>query len=164
MYPQSHSTPCPAGVNKISFHALSTRTAPPVACVGQRFFTGVKGERPSCTRAFHGGCRTSRTYYDRIWAMVLNVDPITVLGLVAGAFTTLAFVPQVIRTWQLKSAADLSIAMIGLNSTGVFLWLIYGLYVRSLPIVVANLVTFVDRKSTRLNSSHRLTSRMPSSA
>jgi len=75
--------------------------------------------------------------------MVLNVDPITVLGLVAGAFTTLAFVPQVIRTWQLKSAADLSIAMIGLNSTGVFLWLIYGLYVRSLPIVVANLVTFV---------------------
>jgi len=75
--------------------------------------------------------------------MVLNVDPITVLGLVAGAFTTLAFVPQVIRTWQLKSAADLSVAMIGLNSTGVFLWLIYGLYVRSLPIVVANLVTFV---------------------
>jgi len=75
--------------------------------------------------------------------MVLNVDPITVLGLVAGAFTTLAFVPQVIRTWQLKSAADLSVAMIGLNSTGVFLWLIYGLYVRSLPIVLANLVTFV---------------------
>jgi MtN3 and saliva related transmembrane protein len=75
--------------------------------------------------------------------MLLHVDPITVLGLVAGAFTTLAFVPQVIRTWQAKSAADLSIAMVGLNSTGVFLWLIYGLYVRSLPIVLANLVTFV---------------------
>ncbi len=75
--------------------------------------------------------------------MFLNIDPITVLGLFAGAFTTVAFVPQVIRTWRVKSASNLSIAMVGLNCTGVFLWLIYGLYTRSLPIILANLVTFV---------------------
>jgi MtN3 and saliva related transmembrane protein len=75
--------------------------------------------------------------------MLLKIDPITVLGLVAGVFTTAAFVPQIIRTWRVKSANDLSLAMISLNSTGIFLWLIYGLYTRSLPIIVANLVTFV---------------------
>ena len=60
-----------------------------------------------------------------------------------GAFTTVAFVPQVLRTWRIKSASDLSLAMISLNSTGIFLWLVYGLYTRSLPIIVANLVTFL---------------------
>jgi MtN3 and saliva related transmembrane protein len=75
--------------------------------------------------------------------MFLNIDPIMVLGLVAGSFTTAAYVPQVIRTWRIKSANDLSLAMISLNSTGIFLWLIYGLYTRSLPIIVANLVTFI---------------------
>lgn len=75
--------------------------------------------------------------------MFWTIDAVTVLGLVAGAFTTLAFVPQVIRTWRVKSASDLSLAMIVLNSTGIFLWLVYGLYVRSLPITIANLVTFI---------------------
>jgi len=75
--------------------------------------------------------------------MLLNIDPVMVLGLVAGSFTTVAFVPQVIRTFRFKSARDLSLAMIGLNATGIFLWLIYGLYTRSLPIVVANLITFI---------------------
>lgn len=75
--------------------------------------------------------------------MLLNVDPITVLGLVAGAFTTVAFVPQAVRTWRAKSSSDLSLAMIALNSTGIFLWLVYGLYLRSFPIILANLVTFI---------------------
>ena len=74
--------------------------------------------------------------------MILNIDPLMVLGLIAGAFTTIAFVPQVIRTWRVKSANDLSLAMISLNAAGVFLWAIYGVYTRSLPIIAANVVTF----------------------
>ncbi len=89
------------------------------------------------------GERMSGAKYAKVSRMLLNIDPIMVLGLVAGAFTTVAFVPQVIRTWRVKSASDLSIAMISLNSTGIFLWLIYGLYTRSFPIIIANLVTFV---------------------
>lgn len=71
------------------------------------------------------------------------IDTVTVLGFMAGAFTTAAFVPQVIRTWRLKSANDLSLAMVSLNATGIFLWLIYGICTRSLPIILANLVTFI---------------------
>jgi MtN3 and saliva related transmembrane protein len=75
--------------------------------------------------------------------MLPTVDPVVLLGLIAGAFTTIAFVPQVVRTWRLKSANDLSLTMVSLNSTGIFLWLAYGLCVRSLPIIAANLIASV---------------------
>lgn len=73
---------------------------------------------------------------------MLQYNPITLLGLVAGFFTTVAFVPQVIRTWRMRSAADLSLVMVSLNSAGVLLWLIYGLCIHSLPLIIANLFTF----------------------
>jgi len=65
------------------------------------------------------------------------------LGLIAAGFTTIAFVPQLVRTWRVKSASDLSLGMMGLNSTGTFLWLIYGLWVRNLPIILADLAALV---------------------
>jgi MtN3 and saliva related transmembrane protein len=75
--------------------------------------------------------------------MLSAIDPVVVLGFVAGAFTTIAYIPQVVRTWRLKSANDLSLTMVAFNATGIFLWLIYGLCVRSLPIIAANLVAFM---------------------
>ena len=71
------------------------------------------------------------------------MDLVTALGLLAGALTTVAFLPQVIRTWKTKSTKDLSLAMLGTFTTGVFCWLIYGLMIDSLPIILANAVTFV---------------------
>ncbi len=66
---------------------------------------------------------------------------IILLGLTAGALTTIAFVPQVIRTWKLKSANDPSLGMYCILCTGVLLWLIYGLIIKDIPIIVANSVT-----------------------
>ena len=71
------------------------------------------------------------------------MDMTTALGLLAGTLTTIAFLPQVIRTWKSKSAKDLSLAMLGTFTTGVLCWLIYGLMIGSLPIILANAVTFV---------------------
>jgi MtN3 and saliva related transmembrane protein len=68
---------------------------------------------------------------------------ITILGLVAGALTTIAFLPQLIQTWQSKSAKDVSLGMLIVFSTGVFLWLVYGFYIQSLPIILANLLTLI---------------------
>ncbi len=67
---------------------------------------------------------------------------ITLLGLAAGTLTTLAFLPQVVKTWRTKSAADLSLDTFSLISTGVFLWLVYGLLIGDVPIILANAVTF----------------------
>ncbi|MBK9732508.1 MAG: SemiSWEET transporter [Chitinophagaceae bacterium] len=63
------------------------------------------------------------------------------LGLIAGALTSISFLPQVIKTWRTKSAKDLSLVMFGIFSAGATLWLIYGLQVNSLPIISANLLT-----------------------
>lgn len=63
------------------------------------------------------------------------------LGLAAGALTTVAFVPQVVKIWRTRSTHDISLGMFALFSTGLVLWLIYGLHIGSLPIVIANTVT-----------------------
>ena len=65
------------------------------------------------------------------------------LGLVAGALTTIAFLPQVMKTWKSKSAEDLSLGMLASFSTGVLLWLIYWMLIDSLPIIIANAVTLL---------------------
>lgn len=71
------------------------------------------------------------------------MSAIAFLGFLAGILTTVAFVPQVIRTWQLKSAKDFSLGMLVTFISGVFLWLIYGILIQSWPVIIANFFTFI---------------------
>jgi len=64
-----------------------------------------------------------------------------VLGMIAALLTTLAFVPQVLRIYLTKSANDVSFLMFSIFSSGVLLWLMYGLLIGSAPIIAANVVT-----------------------
>jgi MtN3 and saliva related transmembrane protein len=68
---------------------------------------------------------------------------VTFLGLLAATLTTLSFVPQVIKTWKTKSAKDFSAGMLIAFCSGVFLWLIYGLYISALPVILANSITLL---------------------
>jgi MtN3 and saliva related transmembrane protein len=67
-----------------------------------------------------------------------NTDVITLVGFIAGTLTTVAYVPQVVRSWRLKETRDISLSMLVLYAIGVFLWLVYGCWTNSLPIIVAN--------------------------
>jgi len=71
------------------------------------------------------------------------MDATLLLGLAAGALTTIAFFPQLTKTWRTKSAKDMSFAMLATFCSGVFLWLVYGILIRSWPVILANLVTLV---------------------
>ena len=71
------------------------------------------------------------------------MDSVTALGLVAATLTTSSFIPQVAKVWRTKSADDLSYGMFGFYSVGIWLWLVYGLLLRDLPLIVANGITFV---------------------
>jgi MtN3 and saliva related transmembrane protein len=71
------------------------------------------------------------------------MDTIVLVGYIAGALTTLSFVPQVARAWKLKETRDLSLAMLLLFALGVLLWTLYGVWTGSLPIITANIVTFI---------------------
>ena len=68
---------------------------------------------------------------------------ITILGLVAATLTTSAFIPQLIKIWKSKSAKDVSLQMLITFCIGVSLWLIYGIYLQSLPVILANLLTLI---------------------
>lgn len=65
----------------------------------------------------------------------------TLIGLAAGFCTTVAFLPQVIKTWKSKSAKDLSLGMYLIFCTGVLLWLTYGILIADLPIILTNAAT-----------------------
>jgi MtN3 and saliva related transmembrane protein len=68
---------------------------------------------------------------------------INVLGLIAGTLTTIAFLPQLLKTWKSKSAQDVSLVMMITFSVGIFLWIIYGFAIGAMPIIVCNAVTLV---------------------
>ena len=67
----------------------------------------------------------------------------TTLGLAAGAFTTLASLPQVLKAWKTKHTKDISFWMYLLLDTGVALWTIYGVIIKDAPIIIANVLTFI---------------------
>jgi MtN3 and saliva related transmembrane protein len=66
------------------------------------------------------------------------VDTTAAIGFIAGILTTAGNVPQVIKTYRTRSAEGLSFKMLVTLASGLALWTIYGLLMRSLPIVLAN--------------------------
>ncbi len=65
------------------------------------------------------------------------------IGFAAAFCTTTAFVPQLVRVLRLRSARDISLPTFLLFSVGVFLWLVYGLYTGSKPVIASNGVTMI---------------------
>jgi len=68
---------------------------------------------------------------------------IDLFGFLAALLTTIAFLPQLYKTWQTKSADDVSLVMLILFITGLVCWIFYGLKINSMPILVANIITFI---------------------
>ena len=68
---------------------------------------------------------------------------IDLFGFSAAFLTTIAFLPQLYKTWQTKSAEDVSLIMLILFIIGLICWIIYGLKIDSMPILVANIITFI---------------------
>jgi MtN3 and saliva related transmembrane protein len=73
----------------------------------------------------------------------MKTSYVTILGLIAASLTTTAFVPQAVKSWKTKSAKDLSMGMFAIFCTGVFLWLIYGILNRDLPLILSYAVPFI---------------------
>ncbi len=65
------------------------------------------------------------------------------IGFGAATCTTLAFVPQVLKVWQTKSVADISLTMYLVFFIGLVQWFTYGLLLHSWPIILANAVTML---------------------
>jgi MtN3 and saliva related transmembrane protein len=63
------------------------------------------------------------------------------IGLVAAALTTIAFFPQVVRTIRTRDTGGISLAMYVAFTVGTGMWLVYGIILRSIPIILSNAIT-----------------------
>ena len=70
----------------------------------------------------------------------LNIE---FFGYFAAILTTVAFLPQLIKTLKTKKADDVSLVTLIMFICGVAFWIIYGNAISSLPILIANVITFI---------------------
>ena len=63
-----------------------------------------------------------------------------IIGYIGGVFSSISFLPQVIKIWKTKSANDLSMATLLLLTTNVSLWLSYGIAIGSIPLWLTNAI------------------------
>ncbi|MFS4484277.1 SemiSWEET family sugar transporter [Hyunsoonleella sp. 2307UL5-6] len=74
----------------------------------------------------------------------MSFDFNEIIGFGAAVLTTIAFLPQVFKTWKTKDASSLSLPMLILFLIGILLWLIYGIVKHSPSMIFANAITVVS--------------------
>lgn len=65
------------------------------------------------------------------------------VGWCAAILTMFGFVPQMIKIYRTESVKDVSLFMLLQICLGVFLWLLYGLYIHDRVLIVSNAVSFI---------------------
>lgn len=63
------------------------------------------------------------------------------IGSIAATLTTISFIPQVWQIWRTKHTKDISLVMYASFTSGVALWLLYGVLMDAWPIIIANSIT-----------------------
>ncbi len=63
------------------------------------------------------------------------------IGYTAAALTTASFLPQAWLTFKTRNVSGISLGMYSAFTLGVFLWLVYGLFLGAWPVVIANAIT-----------------------
>ena len=66
---------------------------------------------------------------------------VEVIGLVGATFTTLAFVPQVVKIWKNRSSNGVSLSMYVCMLVGIIIWLAYGILINSIAVIAANILS-----------------------
>ncbi|TAH69740.1 MAG: hypothetical protein EWM52_03950, partial [Methanosarcina mazei] len=65
------------------------------------------------------------------------------IGYIAGALTTVAFAPQLIKALKTGSTKDVSLLMLFCSTSGMALWLIHGIQVNDTAIIAANTISVI---------------------
>ena len=73
----------------------------------------------------------------------MKIIYIEFFGYFAAVLTTIAFIPQLMKTLKTKTAEDVSLTTLIMFLTGVASWIIYGIQISSKPILTANIITFL---------------------
>lgn len=63
-----------------------------------------------------------------------------VVGTAAALCSMISFVPQIAKIWRERDASSVSLRMYAVTVTGFALWIAYGYFIKSWPVVGANAV------------------------
>jgi MtN3 and saliva related transmembrane protein len=63
------------------------------------------------------------------------------LGFVAAVLTTTSFIPQAVMTIRTRDTRGISLGMYIIFVIGLAFWLAYGIYLDSLPMIFADIIT-----------------------
>jgi MtN3 and saliva related transmembrane protein len=68
---------------------------------------------------------------------------VEIVGSIAALITTFAWLPQILKIRRERKAGDISLGTTAALASGVFLWVVYGLAIGSMPVIMANSVSFL---------------------
>jgi MtN3 and saliva related transmembrane protein len=77
-------------------------------------------------------------FFPTFTSLFFPMTAIDLLGMKAGCISSVTFLPQVIKTWKTKSAADISLLMFTFATISVIMWLVYGIILNNIPIIFTN--------------------------
>ncbi|MCZ4319764.1 SemiSWEET transporter [Aequorivita viscosa] len=72
-----------------------------------------------------------------------TMDIEQLIGYLSGILTTIAVLPQIIKSWKTKKIADISPVMFTILILGVGLWTVYGILKNDIPIILFNGISFL---------------------
>ncbi|WP_059176670.1 SemiSWEET transporter [Thermodesulfovibrio aggregans] len=75
--------------------------------------------------------------------MKFSIDLNNIIGIIAGAITTSALIPQALKIYKTKSARDVSLMMFIFLAIGIALWFIYGILIKEIPVILANFISLI---------------------
>jgi MtN3 and saliva related transmembrane protein len=65
-----------------------------------------------------------------------------IIGAIAATLTMFGFVPQIFKIYKTQSVEDVSLTMLVQYCIGIFLWMLYGFYLKNNIIIISNFVSF----------------------
>ena len=65
-----------------------------------------------------------------------------IIGAIAATLTMFGFVPQIVKIHRTRSVDDVSFTMLMQYSVGIFLWMLYGIYLNNNILIASNFVSF----------------------
>lgn len=66
---------------------------------------------------------------------------VELVGFTAATLTTIAFVPQAIKTFRSRNTQSISLGMYSVFTVGIAFWFFYGVLLGSWPMILSNIVT-----------------------
>jgi len=68
----------------------------------------------------------------------MDAATLEIFGLIAGAITSMGFLPQIYKGYKTKKMIDVSYFMPIVLAIGMTMWLMYGIFLGAFAIIIAN--------------------------